>query len=136
MGEIKDIPATAQSTFFEFSMDGNVIYSCGKGRFVVDLKKKTVTKSLYEPLGYNFFVESEENPGYGRIVKYESTEAGKKWCILENARATMFYAAFKNDIVYGEERYPQGVVVWNSITKKWTSFESSSFCNIIGWIEE
>jgi hypothetical protein len=136
IADITEIPATAESTFFEFDSEGNVIYSCGKGRFVIDLKKKTATKALFEPLGNNFFVESDENPRYGRTIKYEANEAGKKWCRLDNAKTTSGYAAFQSDMVIGTERYPQGVAVWNNVTKKWTTLDVSSLGDIIGWVEE
>jgi hypothetical protein len=136
VGEITEIPATAQSAFFEMNTGGVIIYSCGKGRFEIDLKKKLAVKELFEPVGNNFFVESDENPKYGRTIKYESAEAGKKWCRLDNAKTTVGYAAFQNDIVMGTDRYSQGVVVWNTTTKKWTSLDVSSLSDIIGWIEE
>jgi hypothetical protein len=136
IGEITEIPATAANTYFEQATDGGVIYSCGKGRFSVDVAKKKVEKITYENLGNNFFVEAEENPKYGRVIRYESLEAGKKWCLVDNARTTAGYAAFQNDMVIGTERYPQGVAVWNTSTKKWTSLEVSSLANIIGWVEE
>jgi hypothetical protein len=136
VAEITEIPATAQSASFEFSTAGAIIYLCGKGRFEIDLKKKLATKLLFEPIGNNFFVEADENPKYGRAIKYETAEAGKKWCRLDNAKTTAGYAAFQNDIVMGPDRYPQGVVVWNAFTKKWTSLDVTSLSDIIGWVEE
>jgi hypothetical protein len=135
VGDITEIPATAANAFFEMGNDGNVIYSCGKGRFVIDLKKKTVTKAQFEPLGNNFYVESDENPKYGRTIRYESAEAGKKWCRLDNAKTTDGYAAFQSDMVIGTERYPQGVAVWNATTKKWTTLDVSSLGDIVGWVD-
>lgn len=136
MAEITEIPATAQNAAFEFSSSGNVIYSCGKGRLEIDMKKKIATKLLFESIGNDFFVEADENPKYGRSIKYETLEAGKKWCRLDNAKTTEGYAAFQNDIVMGPDRYPQGVVVWNTITKKWTTLDVTSLSDIIGWVEE
>lgn len=136
IADITEIPATAENAFFEFTSDGSIVYSCGKGRFFIDLKKKTATKILFESLGNNFFVESDENPKYGRTIKYETNEAGKKWCRLDNAKTTVGYAAFQSDIVMGADRYPQGVVVWNVTSKKWTTLDVSSLGDIIGWVEE
>ena len=136
VAEITEIPATAQSAAFEFSTTGAIIYSCGKGRFEIDLKKKLATKLLFEPIGNNFFVEADENPKYGRAIKYETAEAGKKWCRLDNAKTTAGYAALQSDIVMGPDRYPQGVAVWNAFTKKWTILDVSSLSDIIGWVEE
>jgi hypothetical protein len=135
IADILEIPATAENTFFELGSDGGVIYSCGKGRFLIDLQKKTATKMVFESVGNNFFVEADENPKYGRAIKYEATEAGKKWCRVDNAKTTVGYAAFQSDIVMGTERYPQGVAVWNTFTKKWTTLDVSSLGDIIGWVE-
>lgn len=136
LGEITEIPATAQSAFFEFSSDGGIVYSCGKGRFSVDLKKKTVTKLLFQPIGNSFFIESDENPKYGRTIMYEIDVAGKKWCRLDNAKTTSGYAAVQAEIVMGEDRYPQGVAIWNTSTKKWTTLDITNLSDIVGWVEE
>jgi hypothetical protein len=136
IADITEIPATAESTFFEFTSDGSIVYSCGKGRFFIDLKKKTASRIMFEPVGNNFFVESDENPKYGRTIKYEANEAGKKWCRLDNAKTTSGYAAFQSDMVVGTERYTVGVVVWNAVTKKWTTLDVSSLGDIVGWVEE
>jgi len=133
---IDAIPATAENTFFEFSNDGNIIYSCGKGRYLIDTKKLKAEKISYESVGNNFFVEAEENPKYGRTIKFEDKEAGKKWCRVDNAKTTDGYAAFQNEIVIGTEHYPQGVAVWNTTTQKWTSLDVSSLADIIGWVQE
>lgn len=136
IGEITEIPATAESAFFELSPDGDVVYSCGKGRFAIDLKKKETTKLLYQPIGNSFFIESDENPKYGRTIMYEIAVAGKKWCRLDNAKTTSGYAAFQSEIVMGEDRYPQGIAVWNTTTKKWTTLDITFLSDIVGWVEE
>lgn len=136
IAEIDEIPATAESTSFEFDAAGNIIYTCGKGRFLIDLKKKKADPVVYEIIGNNFYVESAENAKYGRTIKFESMETGKKWCRLDNAQTTNGYAAFQTDMVIGTDRYPQGVAVWNNVTKKWTSLDISSLANIIGWVSE
>lgn len=136
IGDITEIPATAESTFFELSSDGEIVYSCGKGKFSVDLKKKTVSKLVYQPIGNNFFIESDENPKYGRTIMYEIDVAGKKWCRVDNAKTTSGYAAFQNEIVMGEDRFTQGVAVWNTTTKKWTNLSVTSLSDIVGWVEE
>jgi hypothetical protein len=133
---IDEIPATAANTSFEFDPAGNIIYTCGKGRFLVDLIKKKAEPVLFETAGNNFYVESAESAKYGRIVKYENVEIGKKWCRFENAQTSPGHGAFQTEMVVGEDRYPLGVGVWNNITKKWTNLEISSLANIIGWVIE
>ena len=135
IADIDDIPATAANAFFEWDADKNIIYSCGKGRFLIDLKKKKAEPVTFENVGNNFSVESVENAKYGRTIRYENTEAGKKWCRFDNAQTTKEYAAFQTEMVIGADRYPQGIAVWNTGTKKWVMLDASSVANIIGWIE-
>ncbi|MBL0330911.1 MAG: hypothetical protein IPP64_16245 [Bacteroidetes bacterium] len=136
IGEITEIPATAANAFFEFASDGGVVYACGKGRFAIDIKKKMVTKLVNQPIGNNFFLEADENPKYGRSILYELEVIGKKWCRLENAKTVSGYAAFQSEIVMGEERYPQGVAIWNTTNKKWTTLYITNLSDIVGWVEE
>jgi hypothetical protein len=136
IADIDEIPATAQSTSFELDAAGNVIYTCGKGKFMIDLKKKKAEPVVFETVGNDFFVEATENAKYGRTIRFETTETGKKWCRVDNAQTTSGYAAFQTDMVIGADRYPQGVAVWNSTTKKWTNLDVSSLANIIGWVSE
>ncbi|MCW3083555.1 MAG: hypothetical protein JWP12_921 [Bacteroidetes bacterium] len=136
IADIDAVPSTAANAYFEYDADGNIIYTCGKGRFLVDVKKKKADPVVYETLGNNFFVESVENNKYGRTMKYESAEIGKKWWRFDNAQTTKGYAALQTDMVIGTERYAQGVSVWNSVSKKWVLLDISSIANIIGWIEQ
>lgn len=136
IGDIPEVPATSPNDFFELTANSEIQYSCSKGKFLIDTKKKLVTKILFEMIGNSFSVESDENSKYGRSIKFESTEIGKKWCKTDNSKTINGYGAFQNDMVIGPERYPQGVVVWNNITKKWITLEVNSLEEIVGWIEE
>ncbi len=136
IADITEVPATAKNDFFAFAADGNVIYSCAKGKYLVDLTKKKVDKIIFENVGNDFSVEADENSKYGRIVKYQNNDIGKKWCNADNAVTTSGYAAFPFELVIGTERYPQGIVAWNNITQKWVNIESSSLISVIGWVEE
>jgi hypothetical protein len=133
---IDSVPAAVENTFFEYAANGDVIYSCGKGRFIIDLAKKKTTKIEYENVGNDFFVESVENKNYGRKIKYEDAEIGKRWCRYENVKTTKDYIACENDMVVETEHYFQGVTVWNTSTKKWTTLKVFQLANIVGWVEE
>jgi len=135
IADIDAVPATAANNFFEYDAAKNIIYTCAKGRFMIDLKKKKAEPVSFENVGNNFWVESAENARYGRTIKFDATEAGKKWCRFDNAQTTKEYAAFQTEMVIGPERYPQGVAVWNTTTKKWVLLDASSIANIIGWVE-
>jgi hypothetical protein len=133
---IAEVPATAENAHFEFIDNNEILFSCGKGRFIIDLKKKLATKIDYEAIGNNFFVEADENPKYGRVVRYGENEIGKKWCRIDNVKTTKDFAAFQIDLVMGKEHFPQGVAVWNAAAKKWNTLDISSVADIVGWVEE
>lgn len=135
IGVIETTSAASPPAFFEYALDGSIVYSCAKGRFTIDLMNKKIEKRTQELVGNNFSIESDENPKYGRIVKYNSETIGKKWCRFDNAQSTPEYLSIQNDMVMDEERYHLGVLVWNVATKKWIQIEATSLSNIIGWIE-
>ena len=135
IADIDAVPSTAANAYFEYDAEGNVIYSCGKGRFLVDVKKKKAEPVLYETLGNHFYIESAENPKYGRILKYDATEIGKKWWRCDNAQTTKEYIALPVEMVVGPDRYPQGVSVWNTVSKKWVLVDASGVESVIGWVE-
>ena len=101
----------------------------------MDVKKKKAEPVLYETLGNHFYIESAENPKYGRILKYDATEIGKKWWRCDNAQTTKEYIALPVEMVVGPDRYPQGVSVWNTVSKKWVLVDASGVESVIGWVE-
>jgi hypothetical protein len=133
---IDSILPTVVNTFFEYDAVGNTVYSFSKGRFVIDINKQSAGKIIFENVGNGFFIESAENTNYGRKIKLNNTEIGTKWCRFDNAKTTKDYIAIENNIVAGSERYFQGVAVWNTGTKKWTTLKVFELVNIIGWVNE
>jgi hypothetical protein len=133
---IDSIPLSSSTTFFEYDAIGNIIYSCGKGRYNLDLKNKKANKITYENAGNAFVIESVENKNYGRIIKYEDIEIGKKWCSFDNVQTTKGYIAIENDMVMQGEHYFQGVAVWNTTHLKWTTLKVFELVSIIGWVQE
>lgn len=135
IADIDAVPSTAANAYFEYDAEGNVIYSCGKGRFLVDVKKKKADPITYETLGNHFTIESAENPKYGRTMKYDATEIGKKWWRYDNAQSAKEYIALPVEMVVGTDRYPQGVSVWNTVSKRWILLDASGLESVIGWVE-
>jgi hypothetical protein len=133
---IDEVPATAENAHFEFKDNKDIIYSCGKGRFLIDLKKKLAVKESFEMVGNDFMMESDENSKYGRIIKYKENEIGKKWARIDNVKTTNNFIAGQIELVMGGEHFPLGVGVWNEIAKKWHTLEISSIADVIGWVEE
>jgi hypothetical protein len=136
IGVIDSIPMVAANSFFKAGVDGNIIYSCGKGRYLVDVQNKKLEKITFENAGYGFTIESKENQEYGRIIKYNNTEIVKKWCRFDNAQTTTDYIAIENEMHVNGERFPQGVAVWYNPTAKWKKLKLFELASIVGWITE
>lgn len=135
VADITAIPASAENSYFKKDQQGNIFYSCPKGVFAIDMKKKKAEKVQFKPIGNNFYVELEENPKYGHVVKYNDMEIGKYFC-NDNAQTTDGHIAIQSDLVIGNEKYPQGVKVWEANTKKWATLEITDIANIVGWVHE
>jgi FKBP-type peptidyl-prolyl cis-trans isomerase 2 len=136
IGTIDSVPASAANSFFKADIDGNIIYSCGKGRFVVDYRSKKIEKLVHENVGNGFTIELNENQAYGRKINYKGNEIAKKWCKYDNAKTTLNYLAIESEMYAGGERFPQGVAVWNNTASKWKSIKPFELASIVGWISE
>lgn len=133
---IDAIPPSKANTYFDVDPAGNIVYSCAKGRYTIDIRNKKATKIEYENIGNDFLIEADENDIHGRIVKYKNVEIGKKWCRYDNAKTTTNFIAIDHDMVLGGERYSQGVAVWSTSANKWSRLKMFELATIIGWINE
>jgi hypothetical protein len=135
IGVIKDVPKSHLNSYFAKDGDGNIEYVCGKGKFYVDIKKLSITEVLFEHEGHGYDVEWKTQ-SYGHAIKYNKTDIGKYQCEMKNIRTCKYAIAVDNKMKIGEEVYPQGIAVWNNITKKWKSIDADEVAAIAGWIVE
>ena len=136
IGVIDSIPPSMANTFFKNDAAGNLIYSCARGRYRVDANKKLVTPVVFEDIANGFQIEVSENAGYGRIIKYSGKEIAKKWCKYDNTKSNINYLAVEVEMVMGDERFPQGVFVWNDVSEKWKKIKIFELASIVGWVIE
>lgn len=113
-----------------------IVYDC-ENKYVIDPLNKRY-REVTNSLGNGFSVldnpEVKSNWGTGKIYQFNGAEIGRFWA---NEPSTVKnYLA----VVYGQDNtnlgYPDGVKVWNNITKTWTTFEIDSLPEIVGWITE
>lgn len=134
--EINSIPRFSYASHFSRDSENNIIYSCAGGDFMIDVKSKRATKNIFQNVGNGFAIEEEENPTYGRRVQFFSTDIGKYWTNQSSTKTIFGHLAIPFDIVIQNQRYPQGVAVWNSHTKQWKELEGTDSATVIGWVEE
>lgn len=134
IGTIKDIPASHENSYFTTDGLGNIEYVCSKGKFVIDAAGGKITEVVYDHLGNDFDIEYKSQ-SYGHIVKHAKTEIGKYHCELNTVQAGKDIIALNNQLVIGKEIYPQGLAVWNGVTKKWRTIDMDDVAAVIGWIE-
>lgn len=135
IGVIKDIPKSHINSFFAKDGDGNLEYVCGKGKYYLEVKNAKISEVIFEHEGSGYDVESKIQP-YGHAIKYNKADIGKYQCDIKNIRTCKFAIAVDNKIKIGAEVYPQGIAVWNNITKKWKSIDAEEVAAIAGWIVE
>jgi hypothetical protein len=137
IGTISDIPSISNNSYFYKNGNGDLVYSCGKGTYVVDVKKKKVSQEPFEQLGNGFSVSTDEDPAKGRIIRYKDYEIGKYFCDIKNIKAYGSMIALNYDMMVNGERYPQGVTYWSAGTQKWKELPiDGDVASVVGFIEE
>lgn len=133
--DIKESPYT--SPVFSRDPDGEIIYECDES-FVIDIDNKKFKKYESVPIGNGFLSRNDEtaksNWGTGTVYFYKGAEIGRIWSAREISTDN-FLA-----VIYGKDGsnlgYPDGVKVWNSFKKDWTTLEIKWKPEIVGWISE
>ena len=137
IGTISDIPSVGFNSYFYKNTSGDIVYACGKGTFSVDVKKKKVSQQPFEPLGNGFSVSTEENPTYGRIIRYKDYEIGKYFCDIKNMKTFGSMIALNYDLSINGERYSQGITYWSFSAQKWKELPvEGDIASVVGFIEE
>jgi len=137
LGTIEAIPSIKTFSYFYKDVDGNFMYSCGKGNFMVDVKKKKLSQAKFESVGNQFTISADEDGKTGRVIKYKNVEIGKYFCEIKNVKTTKEMIAFGYDMIVGGERYYQGVIYWEYANKKWKEIPVlNDVASIIGFMEE
>jgi hypothetical protein len=136
IGEIDGVISVPYNSYFYKDAQNDLVYICGKGNFLVDVKRKKLTLLPFENLGNGFSASVEEKPGIGRMFRFNDLDIGKHFCDQRKSRSIKDYIAVHFDIVMNGERYPQGVTVWNAVHKKWKELDAMDVAAIVGWVEE
>jgi hypothetical protein len=137
IGTISGIPSIKTNSYFYKNSAGEIVYSCGAGTYMVDVKKKKVVQESFEPLGNGFSVSTNDDPAKGRTIKYKEFEIGKYFCDIKNIKTFGNMIALNYEMVYSGESYPQGVIYWNATTQKWKEVPvDGDVASVVGFIEE
>lgn len=116
--------------------EGGIVFSSAKAKYKVDLDKKSVTKLSFIPVGNKFYAELDENPVQGRRIKDGDAEIGKYFLSIANVKTTEKMLALSYEMAVGDERYPQGIMLWNRDSKAWEKLDVPDIGSVIGWIQK
>lgn len=129
--KIAEIPVEdAPDSLPHFSVDeyGNYSYYIDGDDYFIDLVKKTASKTRI-PLGEGF--SRTDGDVFWREFFYDGNSIGKIWSgssmVSKHYLAVQYAAEGKN------LGYPDGIKVWNTITREWTTIEISWFADFIRW---
>lgn len=136
IGAIDQLPENRRYSEFLIDPDGNVVYSCARGYFRIDLNKNTVEEMTFYRVGFGFEIAMEETPGKGNEVIHSGQTIGHYFCTPKLAVAAEGAVAFPYEIVMENERYLQGSCYWTKETNKWKTTGDSDLASVVGWTEE
>lgn len=110
--------------------DGNLLYRCGK-TYRIDIEKRSY--SIWTGNLKNDFTV-KYSAGADRQFMFRAADIGKVWS-TGSKTATGHIA-----VLYGEQGsnlgYPDGVQVWNNITREWIPIKIKWGADLIGWVAE
>lgn len=133
IGEIEKLQDFAGLGFYKDD-DGSIIFFSPKAKYKIDVGKKNISKLSFISVGNKFYAELNENPQYGRKIKDDETDIGSYFCNYNNIKSTDKMLALSYEMAVMDERYPQGIMLWNRDTKEWKKFDIPDVSSVIGWI--
>ena len=136
IGGIDQLPENHRLSSFYRNVDGEIIYSCSRGHYKIDLVKKELTELQFLSAGNGFAVALNETDKKGRVIRHDDQNVGTYFCAPSLSASTTGFIAFPYEIVLGEERYLQGAAVYSSVTKQWKTVGDSDLSAVVGWLEE
>ncbi|KPJ72804.1 hypothetical protein AMJ52_05045 [candidate division TA06 bacterium DG_78] len=116
--------------------DGNILYACKEGKFLIDPENKTYLEYKLAPLKHGFYVSTSKTDK-GKTFQYKGTTIGELYYrtpkTFDGYIALIHYPGHESDF-----DFQYSLLVWNNITKNWqTLLEGNGlFPTSIGWIEE
>lgn len=136
VGDIDQLPENHQLSKFYRNADGDIIYSCARGQFRIDIAKKKVVEIQFLSAGNGFSIAIDETDKKGRAIQSGNQTIGTYFCDPDYAVTAKGYIAFPYEIVLGEEHYLQGIQIYSTATAQWKSIGDSDLSAVIGWTEE
>lgn len=136
IGGIDQLPENHQLSSFYKNADDQVVYSCSRGHYKIDVAKKEVTELQFFSAGNDFSIAINETDKKGRVIKHGEQQVGAYFCAPGLTATTNGFIAFPYEIVLGDEHYLQGAAVYSATTKQWKTVSDSDLAAVVGWIEE
>jgi hypothetical protein len=113
-----------------------VFASTPTAKYVISLKEKKMTWQESENIGNGFTISLNEYRTSGRSIKYQGQEIGNYYCDYNRTKTANNIIVVPFEIVFKNEKYAQGIIVWNKDYRKWKSVDNPSVLGVIGIIEK
>lgn len=127
--KIDEITASMRNAFFYKDFQGNIIYSCKKGDFKINILDMTYSAYQYIDLGHDFKKQVNgkkvfyNNQVIGQLTQYQSSFSSNNYLAVQDI----------------SNRYKTvDIRIWSTIQEKWIDIKKSNqmiSMNIIGWLD-
>jgi len=107
----------------------------GSKQLLIDVAAGTVTDLLFSNPSNGFSYEVKKN-SYGHIVRLNDKDVGKFHFESKNFKTNKNISAMVKELVMGEDRYQQGMGVWNATKNAWQNVDTEDILALIGFINE
>jgi hypothetical protein len=134
---ITDAETPACGPKLRIDRDNQIFYTAINEAWRIDVKKRSFEPYLWEPQGNEFYMEYTRNFSYGHKIRYRDEEIGRFWC--DDAHTAPGYIAVAFGPVGSNLGYPEGIKVWSSENRQWTTItidDPNFLGGIVGWLEE
>jgi len=116
---------------------GQIIYSEGRGDWLLDVDKRSFEKLIWESQGNGFDMEHERNDNEGQSIRYKGAQIDRWPCDIFQVSTAPGLIAVKyrheGSLLSGGS---QGVRVWSADNGEWTTIGPACIAAIVGWVEE
>ena len=132
IGKIDSVKQAMLNSKFYYDGDSNIVFIIGLNFYKIDCVNNNITIYKFKNKTENGFEFLNDKNGMV-VIKYNQEKIGK--LLIGNHFTTEGYFAAEYGPANSNMTYPQGIKVWNNITREWTTIDIPWECALIGWID-
>lgn len=111
-----------------------VIFKLGSKYAFLDLEAGSMEEQSYTRPSYGFSFVCKADPKTGRAISLYGKAAGTFHFEPQNFVSSENIAALVKEMKIGQERYQQGLAVWNHSRQKWEMVDAEEVLCLLGWL--